>query len=510
MVFVEQARFYYKFPHLFSKILIGALSSISYTLFKGTTEDSHTIRRVKCNKGDCHPFLKSRLGTKKHLFRNSFFSVASPLNKKGFGLLELLVASVIGSVLISGSARFLQITLQAHNISQSLLIEGNLRKKVKSGLETDCTKASGDASKILKTDTNIGLDSDLKGSFTGTLPGDITTGDFKSLNQIEIVKIELKNTDATSEVNSARAFVVYYKKKNLGTDLNAPNSATCTTSPVNTAGCYKYTCKVNIGGTETEKYCTGYESCDTDEVSVKDMLCKTDELMRGIKDGKPVCESNCSNTGRIKVKTTENGKDKYNCECPENEKKFSQWKYTCAECSGGTWEKRTADETLTDGRKVKTGENYCDCPTGQSALFNEENKTFICCAGVLIAGRCCPTARIVGNNESCCPADHVPPSYTEHHYFFENERQTKTGGIYPRAPENKCCHEDRQYMRRTYKYFQGFGSWEQYHANRQHQTRIWSCCDENGINSSENTCWRRNSNPPRGSDPVDFEWSATD
>ena len=362
------------------------------------------------------------------------FSVASPLNKKGYGLLEILVASVIGSVLISGSARFLQITLQAHNISQSLIHEDNLRKKLKSGLESDCENTDTD-SKVLKPSIN-GLDSDLKGAVDTNfiLPGDIKKGDYKG--QIDIVKIELKDTDPVQ--SDARTFTVYYKKKNLGTELNAPNSANCTATA--TSGCYNITCELTIDSTAN---CTGLTACDTDTIELKKRECGPGELVRGIQaNGELICEPDCKLIG--KVKKMVNGQPQ--CVCPDRDAfnnepvKWINSRGGCFSC-GGTWRTFSEDQTY-EGREVKKDEPLCDCHPNRPRKKITKN-SIICCRGKTdknVKGRCCPNDSVIGNNEGCCGENHVSrinPS-------ADHERQNLI-----------CCHKDFKY----YQYHHVFGEY---------------------------------------------------
>ena len=174
----------------------------------------------------------------------------------GFGLLEVLVASVVGTILISGSAKFMQITLQTSNVAKSILIENDFKATIAQGLkDKGCASSADDAllkPASLKTGTTT---DDGIGEFKDAivLPGGIQKGDFKG--SIEVIKMELRGVAG----DDTRDFVVYYKKKHLGT-LSAPDPENCTDTPaVKVTGCYNHYCTVAYN--RTAKHCTGSVNC---------------------------------------------------------------------------------------------------------------------------------------------------------------------------------------------------------------------------------------------------------
>ncbi len=182
--------------------------------------------------------------------------VAIPTGVAGFGLLEVLVASVVGTILISGSAKFMQITLQTSNVAKSILIENDFKATIAQGLkDKGCASSADDAllkPASLKTGTTT---DDGIGEFKDAiaLPGGIQKGDFKG--SIEVIKMELRGVAG----DDTRDFVVYYKKKHLGT-LSAPDPENCTDTPaVKVTGCYNHYCTVAYD--RTAKHCTGSVNC---------------------------------------------------------------------------------------------------------------------------------------------------------------------------------------------------------------------------------------------------------
>ncbi len=206
---------------------------------------------------------KAGLSRLKSLFRFTLSRVrnlsrVAITGSAGFGLLEVLVASVVGTILISGSAKFMQITLQTSNVAKSILVENDFKATIAQGLkDKGCATTAADAllkPASLKTGTTT---DDGIGAFKDAiaLPGGIQKGDFKE--SIEVIKMELRGV-ATED---KRDFVVYYKKKYLG-KLNAPDPENCTDTPaVKVTGCYNHYCTVDYD--RTNKHCTGSVICQS-------------------------------------------------------------------------------------------------------------------------------------------------------------------------------------------------------------------------------------------------------
>ncbi len=149
----------------------------------------------------------------------------------------------------------MDLTLQSVNMSKAILTENDFKATIAKGLSSDCAKSDPEIKK-----SKNGLDTNGKGEFTGTLPGDIKKGVFKG--SIEVIKIELKGK-ATEPATGPlpRDFIVYYKKKNLG-KLSAPDHFNCTATPtVKETGCFKHKCSVSLD--RANKQCTDLISCHT-------------------------------------------------------------------------------------------------------------------------------------------------------------------------------------------------------------------------------------------------------
>ena len=174
------------------------------------------------------------------------------MNKNhGFSLIGTLVGAVVFTMLLGGSAKFVEMTLQASNASKAVLTENNLKQTIAQGLEKKCNTNKDDAtlnheSLVGDPATGIGV---LKDSFT--LPGGIKQGeDFKG--GIEVVKMELQGV----ATESTRDFVVYYKMKGLG-KLNAQDPSKCLSADV--TGCFEQRCTVNYH--ITDNHCTSSVDC---------------------------------------------------------------------------------------------------------------------------------------------------------------------------------------------------------------------------------------------------------
>ncbi len=148
---------------------------------------------------------------------------------------EVLVASVLGSVLLVGSAQSLKFSLQSAQVARSILTENDLKASIAQGLKEECATHLG-PDKLTNTDTtkkNKGI-----GTVTAGLPG-VKVGAFN--DDIEVVKIELTGDPA----NTDRHLVVYYKKEGLG-ELNTIGGGVC--SNTDQAGCFYHRCSVDYSG----------------------------------------------------------------------------------------------------------------------------------------------------------------------------------------------------------------------------------------------------------------------
>ena len=181
----------------------------------------------------------------------------------GFTLVELLVGAVVGTMLLSGSAKFVEMSLQSSNVAKAVLAESDFEQTIKQGLRSkgcNTDKAQADLksaklvadSKVPGSAPNDGIGA-LKPDFS--LPGGIKKdGVFKG--SIKVVKMELRNVDPVDPTK--RKFVVYYKKIGLG-NLNAPDPDKCISTDV--TGCFEQTCQVNYDNNTNKKHCTGLVNC---------------------------------------------------------------------------------------------------------------------------------------------------------------------------------------------------------------------------------------------------------
>ena len=152
------------------------------------------------------------------------------------GIAEVLVASVLGSVLLIGSAQSLKFSLQSAQVARSVLTETDLKASIAKDLKERCVDH-------LKPDklTNTNADHKSKGIGTVTdgLP-EVKVGAFNG--DIEVVKIEL--TGDPTEPN--RDLIVYYKKEGLGEQLNTLGGGAC--SSTDQDGCFYHRCLIDYRG----------------------------------------------------------------------------------------------------------------------------------------------------------------------------------------------------------------------------------------------------------------------
>ena len=212
---------------------------------------------------------------------------------------EVLVASVVGSVLMIGSAQSLKFALQSAQVSSSILTENDLRASIPQGLKEglECAKHLEPAK---LTNTNADHKSKGIGTVTEGLPG-VKLGDFNG--DIEVKKIELTG-DPTDQ--NKRTLVVYYKKTGLG-KLNTMNGGAC--SSTDTTGCFYNRCSIdytamfdqsNYPSPATSKECSvgGCYSQSTEApppTSLPANVCDPGEFIRAIdEEGNTECAPACS------------------------------------------------------------------------------------------------------------------------------------------------------------------------------------------------------------------------
>ena len=179
---------------------------------------------------------------------------------RGFTLVELLVASVVGTMLLGVSAKFIEMNLQSTNVAKALLTENDFKQTIAKGLENEGCHETDDNQASLKPDS-LDTSAPNKADGIGALKSgfslnSIKVGDFKG--SIEVIKMELKGV----ATEPTRDFVVYYKKKDLGI-LNAPDASKCISTDV--TGCFEQRCTVNYKNTppgdSDPGHCTGSVDC---------------------------------------------------------------------------------------------------------------------------------------------------------------------------------------------------------------------------------------------------------
>ena len=240
--------------------------------------------------------------------RHCGFLKKALFNNKGLGLIEVLVMSTIGVLVISGSAEFLKVVLSSAKVSNSILTENDFKQTIARGLSIDCAEATPEIrpDNLEGSDKNNGI-GDFKSDFT--LPGDIKIGTFKG--SIEVVKMDLTGDSS----KPTRDFNIYYKKVGLER-ASAPDSQNCMAknggTPAKTAGCFKHTCTVGIES--SNKSCNSVVNCHnfskaiitditnkvsekiTETIKEKDCPAPTgddpQQFLKGFDDsGNPECES---------------------------------------------------------------------------------------------------------------------------------------------------------------------------------------------------------------------------
>ena len=190
-----------------------------------------------------------------------------PLGGRGIGLIETLVGGAIGAVVVAGSMKSLQLSLESAQVVKSSLSESDLRFSIGQTLHntSDCVTNFAPTSATVPTDpeqaSSIGLYGTNRDFGRGevvrlakTLGTTDTADDIPILKKgvafkgaLNIVKMELKGAGDTGDANNpkknkvSRTFVVYYKKEGMGS-YSTLGGEPCTAT--DQSGCYFNQCQV--------------------------------------------------------------------------------------------------------------------------------------------------------------------------------------------------------------------------------------------------------------------------
>ena len=188
---------------------------------------------------------------------------------RGLGLIEVLVGGAIGSVIVAGSMKSLQLSLESAQVVRSSLSESELRFSLAQILtnEEDCkANLKPTADNVpdpkavglygAKRDWGRGEVVQLKKNIGNNVAGDASTeaDDILLVEQgvsfkgdLNIVKMVLKGSSAEDDNNNpkkglrTRTFVVYYRKEGMGS-FSTLGGEDCTES--DQQGCYFNQCQV--------------------------------------------------------------------------------------------------------------------------------------------------------------------------------------------------------------------------------------------------------------------------
>ena len=182
-------------------------------------------------------------------------------SKIGIGLIETLVGGAIGSVMVAGTMKSLQLSLESNLVAKATLAEMDVHHTIRQALQgskQDCLanftpKTQADpnpyAQGLYGADREWGIGEVFqlyKGGVKVLEKGQAFKG------SLEIVKMSLKGVKPTTDPNSKkittgteviRDFVVYYKKVNMGSYSTLAGNP-CTESDL--SGCYFEQCGVTL------------------------------------------------------------------------------------------------------------------------------------------------------------------------------------------------------------------------------------------------------------------------
>ena len=210
---------------------------------------------------------------------------------RGIGLIETLVGGAIGAVVVAGTMKSLQLSLESSLVARSTLAESDIHHTISNILrnQDDCLANFDPKAESLPSSNAIGLyGADrawgvgelvqlVKNAGTSGTADDVTALEkgeiFKS--SLKIVKMELKGTlpttkDSTTELKkqeAIRSLIVYYKKEGMGaystvggSDCQAKDTANNITEDL--SGCYFHQCSVDLRLDDPATTTTDEGKCD--------------------------------------------------------------------------------------------------------------------------------------------------------------------------------------------------------------------------------------------------------
>ena len=209
------------------------------------------------------------------------------INNKGFGIVEVLVASFIGLILVGALTRSSMSQLHFYNAIQSLFDEQDLAYAMGEVLTNPLScKANLKPSRLNPgngdmTDLVQGLnDPDVQDMSL------VTAGTkFKSLS---IVKISLSGSGDPQAQTVGRDVTVYFNRKGIRTRDNKPCSST------DTSGCYATRCILKYRVSSSDVTVCDVQTCAGIKggSNLSGTLCNSGEYLRGFSsNGNKVCET---------------------------------------------------------------------------------------------------------------------------------------------------------------------------------------------------------------------------
>ena len=219
---------------------------------------------------------------------------------RGLGLIEVLVAGAIGSVIMIGSVKSLSFSLQASQVARAGLTELELRNTINlalgGGFSGSCGTNLNPKTGTLKGDNKAkGIGYVDRLLIDGQMPPAIQTGEsFKG--DLRIVKMALKGDESTDPKTSPqnRHFIVYYRKENLGAFSSIGQQkcqAKVGSQEEDLSGCYYSHCLLSYGlNTDEEVTRCQVMDCQSN-TQVQFRPCGGNTFFYGFDswDGTPIC-----------------------------------------------------------------------------------------------------------------------------------------------------------------------------------------------------------------------------